>query len=94
MGIRKCLCPHEESNLDYKIRNLAFYPLNYRGVVAMITKAIARRLNNKTACEHAVSFAGEIHYKFLQSRKERGGNPERYYEGKHVMCSDIFCVLN
>lgn len=24
-------CPHEESNLDYKIRNLAFYPLNYGG---------------------------------------------------------------
>ena len=22
-------CPREESNLDHKIRNLAFYPLNY-----------------------------------------------------------------
>ena len=24
-------CPRQESNLDRKIRNLAFYPLNYGG---------------------------------------------------------------
>ncbi len=26
------VCPHEESNLDFRIRNPAFYPLNYGGV--------------------------------------------------------------
>ena len=25
------ICPHVESNHDRKIRNLAFYPLNYEG---------------------------------------------------------------
>lgn len=25
------LCPHQESNLDRKLRKLAFYPLNYEG---------------------------------------------------------------
>ena len=29
--INQLMCPHQESNLDYKIRNLAFYPLNYKG---------------------------------------------------------------
>ena len=26
-----CWCPREESNFDYKIRNLASYPLNDEG---------------------------------------------------------------
>lgn len=26
------LCPHEDSNLDFKLRRLALYPLNYGGV--------------------------------------------------------------
>ena len=25
-------CPCQDSNLDYEIRNLAFYPLNYKGI--------------------------------------------------------------
>lgn len=32
-----CLCPREESNLDYKIRNLASYPLNDEGICACKT---------------------------------------------------------
>lgn len=29
------VCSHEESNLDYGIRNPAFYPLNYGSVVTL-----------------------------------------------------------
>ncbi len=25
------MCPHEDSNLDHKLRKLVFYPLNYEG---------------------------------------------------------------
>ena len=32
-GPFRFLCPREESNLDYEIRNLAFYPLNYEGLL-------------------------------------------------------------
>ena len=31
------LCPREESNLDYKIRNLASYPLNDKGYLLTST---------------------------------------------------------
>ena len=32
------LCPREESNLDYKIRNLASYPLNDEGNARIVLK--------------------------------------------------------
>jgi hypothetical protein len=32
------MCPREESNLDYKIRNLASYPLNDEGIDVFYNK--------------------------------------------------------
>ena len=37
-------CPREESNLDHKLRKLAFYPLNYEGLYLMYN---ARALKSK-----------------------------------------------
>ena len=37
------LCPHQESNLDRKLRKLAFYPLNYEGNSFRLTVSDTKR---------------------------------------------------